>query len=211
MPTDQPILARELTDLPDEIRAVPPPPIPEVEAPYGLRVADPDSDDTALITEWMNQPHLAETWEYAWPEQRWGAYLRAQVDGAYSRPLIGEYNDQPMGYLEIYRAARDQIAGSYETHPHDIGMHAAIGELSAVNKGAGARLLPRLIESIWRLDPQCRRIIFEPDYRNTVMRRLSAFGGGIFLGEHWMRPDRKVALYVVPRTPDDLPAYPPPV
>jgi len=49
-----------VTDIPDEVRDVPPP-IPELPAPYGLRLADPDAD-AELIAEWMNRPHLAESW-----------------------------------------------------------------------------------------------------------------------------------------------------
>ncbi|MET7398191.1 GNAT family N-acetyltransferase [Dactylosporangium sp. NPDC005572] len=203
-----PVLARELRDLPQEILDVAGPPVPMVDPPYRIRAAEPNGPDTAMITAWMNQPHLAAAWEYDWPEERWYAHLRAQVDGTYSLPLIAEFNDTPIAYLEIYRTAKDQIAGTYDADPYDLGMHAAIAVTSMVNKGLGPRLLPQLIRSIFELEPKCRRVVFEPDYRNAVMRRLSAFGGGVFLGEHYMRADRKVALYVVPRTPDDLPSFP---
>ncbi|HEY0229360.1 MAG TPA: acetyltransferase, partial [Mycobacterium sp.] len=52
------ILPRQLTDTSAEVRAVPPPPIPELPEPYGLRLADPDAD-AELLSEWMNRPHLA--------------------------------------------------------------------------------------------------------------------------------------------------------
>jgi hypothetical protein len=66
----EPILRRELADIPDEVRDVPPPPMLEFPAPYGLRLADPDPDpdaDAAMLTEWMNRAHLAESWEYDRP------------------------------------------------------------------------------------------------------------------------------------------------
>ncbi|WP_252342227.1 GNAT family N-acetyltransferase [Rhodococcus sp. 14-2483-1-2] len=205
-----PVLARELRDIGDDVRAVPAPPIPVVPEPYSIRVAQtdissPSAPDTEMVTEWMNRPHLAEAWEYDWPRERWHAHLQAQLDGSYSRPLIGSFKGKDIGYLEIYRAAKDQIAGVYPSDPHDIGMHAAIAELSVVNKGFGALLLPKIIASVFELDPKCRRIVFEPDYRNTVMRRLSEYAGGVFLGELDMRADRRIALFVVPRTPDDVP------
>lgn len=200
-----PVLARELTDIPDHVRDVAAPPIPVLQSPYTIRVADPDRPDTAMITEWMNRPHLAAAWEYDWPVDRWYRHLRAQVDGTYSRPLIGSYKDTDMVYLEIYRAAKDSVGRLYPADPHDIGLHAAVAELSIVNKGAAARLVPALIRSIFEADPNCRRVIFEPDHRNTAMRRLAEFAGGVFLGERDMRADRRVALFVLPRTPDDLP------
>jgi lysine N-acyltransferase len=82
----EPIQRREVTDVPDEVRDVPPP-IPELPAPYGLRLADPDAD-AELIAEWMNRPHLAESWEYAWPAARWRLHLRAQLESGFCRPFV---------------------------------------------------------------------------------------------------------------------------
>ncbi|OBI05735.1 siderophore biosynthesis protein [Mycolicibacter heraklionensis] len=197
------ILHRELTDLSDEVRRVPPPPIPALAAPYEIRVADPDSD-AEMISEWMNRPHLAQTWESAWPSARWRAYLSAQVTGSYSRPLILSRNGQDGGYIEIYRAAKDSIAKYYEADPHDLGIHAAVADTAVVNRGFAAILLPRIMNYVFELEPQCRRMMFEPEYRNTAMRRLAEYVGGVFLGEHDMGY-RKMALYAVLRYPDDDP------
>lgn len=71
-----------MTDLPEEIRSVPPPPIPDLPEPYGLRLAEPDAD-AEMIAEWMGRPHLVEAWESHWPVARWHRYLRAQLDGAF--------------------------------------------------------------------------------------------------------------------------------
>src|SRR5947209_1090208 len=92
----EPILRRELTDIPDDVSAVPPPPIPELPAPYGLRLADPDAD-AEMIAEWMNLPHLAESWEYAWPTERWHRYLRAQLDSTFSRPFVASHEGADRG------------------------------------------------------------------------------------------------------------------
>ena len=81
------VLARELTDLPEEIRQVPAPPVPVLKDPYSLRVAG--VGDAELVAEWMNRPHLAAAWEYDWPVARWRRHLEAQLEGAYSLPLIG--------------------------------------------------------------------------------------------------------------------------
>src|SRR6201988_432957 len=93
------ILPRELTDLPDEVRDVPPPSTPELPAPYGLRLADPDAD-AEMTAEWMNRPHLAESWEYAWPAARWHRYLCAQLKSSFSRPCVGSLDGVDRGYIE---------------------------------------------------------------------------------------------------------------
>ncbi|WP_299564936.1 GNAT family N-acetyltransferase [uncultured Mycolicibacterium sp.] len=199
-----PVLKRRLTDVPDEVRRVPAPPVPVLAEPYHVRVADADRD-AATVSEWMNRPHLVEAWEYPWPPQRWHRYLSAQLAGTWSRPLIAGYKGREAGYLEVYRAAQDSIATRYTADPHDVGLHAAIADLDLVNRGLAAVLLPKVVASIFEQDPRCRRIMFDPDHRNTGARRVCEFVGCVFLGEHDM-PNRRMSLYALPRTPDDVPA-----
>jgi lysine N-acyltransferase len=195
-----PVLKRELTDISDEVRAVDAAPIPVLAEPYGIRLAD--AADAELISEWMNLPHLAEAWEYDWAPDRWRRYLQAQLDGQYSRPLIASFQGKASGYIELYRAAKDSIAPCYDADPHDVGIHAAIADLTLVNRGIAIFLLPRVVADVFELDPNCRRIMFDPDHRNTAARRVCEFAGCEFLGEHQMS-NRRMALYALPRTPDD--------
>ena len=198
-----PILPRELTDIPDGVRAVPPPPIPALPDPYGLRLADPDAD-AEMIAEWMSRPHLVEAWESAWPVARWRRYLWAQLEGAFSRPFIATLYGIERAYIELYRAAKDSIATRYDHDPHDLGLHVAVADLDYIKRGHVSYLLPYLVGSILGLDPLCRRIMFDPDHRNVLARTFCERGGCAFLGEHDMS-NRRMALYVLPRTPDDIP------
>lgn len=199
-----PILPRELTDIPDEVRRVGPPQTPIVAAPYGVRLADPDTD-AELISAWMNLPHLVEAWEYPWPPERWRLYLKAQLAGTFSRPYLTSRKGEDIGYVEVYRAAKDSIATRYHADPHDLGVHAAIADTKLVNRGIAPLMLPKLMADIFAQEPQCRRVMFDPDHRNTGARRLVEYVGCTFLGEHQMA-NRKMALYVFPRTPEDIPA-----
>lgn len=190
------VLARALTDLPDEVAAVPAPPVPKVDPPYALRAAT--VSDAAMVAEWMNRPHLAQAWEYDWTVERWEAHLRAQLDGTYSLPLIASLNGVAGGYLEIYRAAKDSIAPCYDAEPYDLGLHAAIADLGAVNRGLAPRLLPRIVTNLFEMEPRCDRVMFDPDHRNTAARRLCEFVGCTFLGEFDMS-NRRMALYAFAR------------
>jgi lysine N-acyltransferase len=200
----KPVLPRELPSVSDAVRAVGAPPTPIVAEPYAFRLADPIAD-AEMVSEWMNRPHLVEAWEYAWPASRWQRYLQAQLDGEYSRPFIGSFRGAPVGYIELYRAAKDSIAPRYDADPYDIGLHAAIAELKYVNRGIGPILLPRVVASVFELEPRCRRIMFDPDHRNSGARRLCEFAGCTFLGEHDMS-NRRMALYALPRSPSDAAA-----
>lgn len=198
-----PVLPRELTSISDDVRAVGAPPTPVLAEPYRIRLADPNSD-ADMVSEWMNRPHLVEAWEYPWPPSRWRRYLQAQLDGEYSRPFIGSFRGMEFGYIELYRAAKDSIAPTYPADPYDIGVHAAIADLKFVNRGIAPILLPRLVASIFEMEPRCRRIMFDPDHRNTGARRVCEHAGGVFLGEHDMA-NRRMALYALPRSPSDVP------
>ncbi|RAV10030.1 acetyltransferase [Mycolicibacterium sp. GF69] len=192
-----PVLPRELTDISAAAREVAAPPTPVLADPYFVRLAAPDAD-AEMVSEWMNRPHLVEAWEYDWPPERWHRYLTAQLEGQYSRPFIGMFRGQPFVYIELYRAAKDSIAPRYDGDPHDIGLHAAIAEMRFVNRGIAPILLPRLTANIFELDPQCRRIMFDPDHRNKGARGVCEYAGCEFLGEHDMS-NRRMALYALPR------------
>lgn len=193
----RPTLPRELTSITPDVRAVGAPPVPVVAEPYAMRLADPDADSD-MVSEWMNRPHLAQGWEYDWPPRRWRGYLRAQLAGEYSRPVIVHLGGTPFGYVELYRAARDCIATRYAAEPHDIGLHAAIADADAVNRGVGAMLLPSIVSGLFSLETRCRRIMFDPDHRNAGARRVCEQAGCEFLGEHDM-PNRRMSLYAFHR------------
>jgi RimJ/RimL family protein N-acetyltransferase len=190
------VLARALTDLPDEVAAVPAPPVPDVDPPYALRAAT--VSDAAMVAEWMNRPHLAQAWEYDWPVERWEAHLRAQLDGTYSLPLIASLDGVAGGYLEIYRAAKDSIAPCYDCEPYDLGLHAAIADTGLVHRGVGLGLFPRIIASLFAAEPRCRRVVFDPDHRNIAARKVCEVAGCSFLGEYDMS-NRRMALYAFDR------------
>jgi RimJ/RimL family protein N-acetyltransferase len=199
------ILPRELTDISDEVANVPPPPsTAEAPEPYAFRLADPDAD-AEMVAEWMNRPALAESWEYAWPAERWQRYLRAQLDGSYSRPFFASLDGQDHAYIELYRAAKDSIATRYEADPYDLGIHAAIADQEFVNRGIAGYVLPYFVASVLGQDPKCRRIMFDPDHRNKTARRFCERAGCVFLGEHDMS-NRRMALYALARAPDDVPS-----
>jgi lysine N-acyltransferase len=193
-----PVLPRELTEIPDAVRAVGAPPTPVLAEPYAIRLADPGAD-AEMVSEWMNRPHLVEAWEYDWPPPRWHRYLSAQLDGEYSRPFICNFRGGDFGYVELYRAAKDSIAPRYDADSHDIGLHGAIAELDLVNRRVGPTVLARVIGSVFELDPRCQRIMFDPDHRNTAARRVCETVGCVFLGEHDMS-NRRMALYALPRS-----------
>lgn len=67
-----------------------------------------------------------------------------------------------------------------------------------VDRGLGPLILSKVIDSVVAIDPACQRIMFDPDHRNTTVRRLCEFLRCEFLGEHDM-PNRRMAIYALRR------------
>ncbi|MFR9752294.1 GNAT family N-acetyltransferase [Nocardia sp. 004] len=209
------ILERELTDIPEDVRSAPAPVVPEIGEPFRMRLADPDGTDPETLATWMALPHLVETWEQPWPAERRRRHLAAQLAGTYSRPYLLSYDftaidradlgRREVAYVELYRAAKDECGKLYEADPLDLGFHIATADLNLIGHGIMSAWMRELAAALFTADPGCKRLICDPDHRNTPMRKALRKNGWIDLGEVDVRPDRRIALHVLPRTQSDLP------
>ncbi|ROP41429.1 RimJ/RimL family protein N-acetyltransferase [Saccharothrix texasensis] len=179
----------------DDLSAVPGPPLPALAGGWRARVVDPDTRDLDLVHRWMQAPHVAAFWHQAWPRGQWEEELRRQLSGRHSLPVLVSRGEDPVIYLEVYRAARDVVAQVYQARPHDLGLHVAVGELSMTDQGLVRELLPEVTAALFDADPRCTRVLLEPDVRNR--RAIASFTAGGFapVGEVLL-PD-KVALLMV--------------
>ncbi|MEU4241662.1 GNAT family N-acetyltransferase [Actinoplanes sp. NPDC026619] len=157
-----------------------PPPVPVLSPPWSLRVAS--GADAPLISEWMNEPHVALFWEQAWPPSRWSAVLEEQLAGDFSRPCVVSFERKPMAYVEIYRTPRDVVGRQYRADPYDLGIHLAIGELGRTGQGLGRRLVRAVADGLAVADPRVRKVFADPDERHQIARRMFCGAGFQFLG-----------------------------
>lgn len=183
--------------------AAPPPPVPTLSPPLGAHLARPEGTDLDLVHRWMNAPHVAQRWDQAWSRDRWAAALTEQLAGAYSRPFIVEHEGVPFAYVELYRAAQHPIAAQYRANPNDVGFHLAVGSVDHVRLGLGRAVLRAFAEAVLALDPDCRRIVAEPDARNAAVARMNEAAGMRYVRE-LVLPHKRASLFVLPRTDADL-------
>jgi lysine N-acyltransferase len=183
--------------------AVPAPPVPRLSSPWLIRPASA-AEDLERLVRWMHAPHVAEFWKQAWPEDRWRAELERQLSGTHSLPCMLERDGVPLAYLEIYRVVRDRLAGHYAQRPHDLGVHVAIGELGGTGRGLGRSLLREVAEGLLAADPDCTRVVAEPDSRNAPSLRAFSAAGFRAVGSIQL-PDKAATLFVYPRSEEDLP------
>lgn len=190
---------REFTDVTDDVVAAGPPPVPAVGGDFTLRVVDPLGADPELLEEWFARPHLVQTWEQEWDALRWRTDAAFRLSGDYSRPVIFSRAGVDVGYLEIYRVARDEIARLYDVDAHDLGLHVATADPELLGRGLVSGLMRDLADALLAADPACRRIAVEPASNNTPMRRALTKRGWSDHGEFQVRPDRRIALHLLER------------
>jgi RimJ/RimL family protein N-acetyltransferase len=159
-----------------------PPPAPVLEPPWSARLLTADGDDPELVSRWMNEPHVAEFWEQAWPAERWAAAIAGQLAGDYSRPYLVSLDSEPLAYVEIYRTPRDVVGLHYPADPYDLGLHLAIGDKERTGGGRGRALVRAVAEGLAIADPRCTRVLADPDERHVVARRTFVSAGYRLLG-----------------------------
>ncbi|MCP9621072.1 acetyltransferase [Nocardia otitidiscaviarum] len=209
------VLKRELTDIPENVRTAPAPVVPDFDHPFDLRIVDADGADPELITEWMHRPHLVETWEQDWPSAQRRDDCAAQLAGTFSRPCILGYDftaadlpelgRQEVAYVELYRPAKDEIGTLYAADPRDMGFHIATAETKLIGRGVMSAWMRELATRVFAAEPECRRMMCDPDHRNVPMRRALTKNGWMHLGDFDIRPDRRISLYTLPRADGDVP------
>jgi len=143
-----------------------------------LRPVDPVAD-AALLHGWVteeravfwgmtecDEARVREIYEYIDEQEHLAAYLFV-LDGT------------PVGLLQTYDPAVDEIGEWYDRRPGDVGVHLL---LAAVPERAGrtAEVVAAGMELVFGL-PGCTRVVLEPDARNAasvaLMERIGAERG----------------------------------
>lgn len=181
---------------------VPGVPVPDLGEGWSLRPVEltgaDGGPDAALVHRWMNTEHVAVNWHQDWPLDKWRAELETQLGGAHSLPCIVSRDGREVAYLELYRVTRDKLARCYPHHPHDLGVHIAIGEPDAIGRGFGSALLRAVAEGLLAADPQCRRVVAEPNVHNAASVRAFTKAGFRKTAEIGL-PNKNSALMVFER------------
>ncbi|MBA0045007.1 GNAT family N-acetyltransferase [Mycobacterium sp. NPDC050853] len=189
-------IARENTDVAVEVIEAGAPPLPSFDGTrYAMRVVDPAGSDPDMLSEWFARPHLLETWEQRWSAARWHEDASYRLAGHYSLPCILSVDGAEIGYVEMYRAARDEISRIYPSHPHDTGFHIATAAAEYLGRGVISEWIRLLPFAVFAADPDCRRMMAEPAAGNPPIHKVLARLEWTALGEFDIRPDRRIALY----------------
>ncbi|UFR04325.1 acetyltransferase [Streptomyces sp. Go40/10] len=158
---------------------------------FAFRPVDP-LKDAQLLHTWVTHPKAA-----FWMMRDAGL---VDVERAYMEIAADEHHDALLGLaedgtpaflMERYDPAHRELAGLYEARPGDVGMHFLVPATDTPVHGFTRSVITAVMFHLFE-DPSVRRIVVEPDVRNTAVHTLNAAVG--FVAEREIDKPEKRAL-----------------
>ncbi|SEG79641.1 Protein N-acetyltransferase, RimJ/RimL family [Actinacidiphila yanglinensis] len=163
---------------------------------FTFRPVDPPADADLLHT-WVTDPK-APFWLMS-DASRYDVE-RAYADIAqapYQDAFIGSSEGRPVCLLERYDPARVELAGLYDAQPGDLGMHFLVAPADRPVHGFTRAVIAAVMAELFA-DPGVRRVVVEPDVRNTAIHTLNATVGFEVVGR-LRKPEKEALLSVCTR------------
>ncbi|MEM7180791.1 MAG: GNAT family N-acetyltransferase [Spirochaetota bacterium] len=151
-------------------------------------------NDLDKIHRWMNEPHVEEFWNMAWPKEKIHEYLKKSEEKPGFDTYIAYMNNEAVGMIEVYDPTQDRIKDYYEVQSGDAGLHILIGEEKFLKRFI-LRLTLFVMRFVLLLDGT-KRIVGEPDDRNKAVLGLMKYVGFRFIKKIEL-PEKRAELLVL--------------
>ncbi|MBL1080513.1 acetyltransferase [Streptomyces actinomycinicus] len=157
---------------------------------FTIRPLDP-LKDAELLHGWVTHPK-AVFWmmQDAKLEDVERAYMEIAAD-EHHHALLGLHDGEPAFLMERYDPAHRELTGLYEPQPGDVGMHFLVAPAERPVHGFTRAVITAVMTHLFA-DPATRRVVVEPDVRNTAVHALNAAVG--FVPEREIQKPEKRAL-----------------
>ncbi|MFG2624714.1 GNAT family N-acetyltransferase [Streptomyces sp. NPDC048473] len=106
--------------------------------------------------------------------------------------FIGLHNGEPAFLMERYDPTEVELKGLHEAEPGDIGMHFLVAPTDTPLHGFTLGVITAVMEALFA-DPSVRRVVVEPDVRNSAVHALNKAVGFEVLGEI-AKPEKNALL-----------------
>ncbi|MCX5343439.1 GNAT family N-acetyltransferase [Streptomyces atratus] len=106
--------------------------------------------------------------------------------------FIGLYDGEPAFLMERYDPTEVELKGLYDAEPGDIGMHFLVAPTDTPLHGFTLGVITAVMEAMFA-DPSVRRVVVEPDVRNSAVHALNKAVGFEVLGEI-AKPEKNALL-----------------
>ncbi|MGY0216163.1 GNAT family N-acetyltransferase [Endozoicomonadaceae bacterium StTr2] len=157
-----------------------------------FRTIDPELD-LELFHQWMNQSRVAEFWEMDQSKEELKAYIQSLLEDRRTWPLVGCFNGEPFGYMEVYWAKEDRIAPYYDCQAWDRGFHLLVGNRKYLGPRYSRSWTCAISHFLYLDDPRTMRLVGEPRADNSRVMKLLAPAAWRFVKEFDF-PHKRAAL-----------------
>ncbi|SCL37161.1 Protein N-acetyltransferase, RimJ/RimL family [Micromonospora pallida] len=161
-----------------------------------LRTLDPDADAT-LLHGWVTHPKAA-FWLMSDmdPVQVAAEYRRIHAHPHHDA-FVGLWRERPAFLAERYDPAHVELVGLYDAVEGDVGMHFLCAPTDTPVHGFTLAVITTVLAWLFA-EPATRRVVVEPDIRNTAVHALNAAVGFEVVGP-LAKPEKKALLSVCTR------------
>lgn len=168
--------------------------IPGLNSHLTFRVASStNSKDVDLITSWHATDRVNEGWRQRLSREDQLAGMQKGEQNAYSIGLIGEWDGEAWGYVEIYYSKHSNLVDFYTAGQHDRGFHALVGDERFRGPHRVRSWMASVVQLMFLLDPSTTQCVSEPRLSNTKMVQYEMMVGGNV--EKWIDfPHKRAAL-----------------
>ena len=161
-----------------------------------VRRLDPEAD-AATVHAWVTHPKavfwMMQDADVADVEKEY----REIVEHPHRDAFLGLVNGSPAFLAERYDPARVELAGLYEAEDGDVGMHFLCAPAATPVHGFSRAVITTVMAFLFA-DPATRRVVVEPDVRNTAVHALNAAVGFEVAGTV-AKPEKDALLSVCTR------------
>ncbi|MGW0390719.1 GNAT family N-acetyltransferase [Streptomyces sp. NPDC003042] len=138
---------------------------------FAIRPLDPFAD-AELLHGWVTHPKAA-FWmmqDASLPdvEREYMKIAAAEHHDGY----IGLHEGRPAFLMETYDPSELELVGLYDAQPGDVGMHFLVAPSDRPLSGFTRAVITTVMASLFA-DPATRRVVVEPDVRNTAVHALN--------------------------------------
>lgn len=153
--------------------------IPGLNSHLTFRVASStNAKDVDIITAWHATDRVNQGWRQRLSREDQLAGMQKNEQNAYTIGLIGEWDGEPWGYVEIYYSKHSNLVDFYTAGQHDRGFHALVGDERFRGPHRVRSWMGSVVHLMFLLDPSTMQCVSEPRLSNTKMVQYEAMVGG---------------------------------
>ncbi len=170
--------------------------IPGLNSHLTFRVASStNAKDVDLLTAWHATDRVNEGWRQRLSREDQLATMQSGEKSAYNIGLIGEWDGEPWGYVEIYYSKQSNLKDFYTAGQHDRGFHALVGDERFRGPQRVRSWMGSVVHLMFLLDASTTQCVSEPRLSNTKMVQYEMMVGGNV--EKWIDfPHKRAALVI---------------